>query len=180
MRRAGKIEGALCLGCVEPGERRHQADAQCRLCAGVWSSVTTRILVSFGKRRVVVARERASGGRRVRYRFRAVAWCGIHFFGDFPIFVSPLGMRGGQRIHVKSAVSGFLIDIACSKFSLVFSIGSFARFKITWRDIYVRAPWRARGWVKPRSSHTASQVTATFLILCPRRHDRASCTTREH
>ena len=88
-------------GCVKPGERRHQADAQCRLSAEVRSSVTSRVLVSFGDRRVVVARERASGSRCVRHRLRAVAWRGIHFFGDFPILVGRLETHGGQRRHDK-------------------------------------------------------------------------------
>ena len=88
-------------GCVKPGERRHQADAQCRLSAEVRSSVTSRVLVSFGDRRVVVARERASGSRRVRHRLRAVAWSGIHFFGGFPILVGRLETHGGQRRHDK-------------------------------------------------------------------------------
>ena len=89
-------------GCVKPGERRHQADAQCRLSAEVRSSVTSRVLVSFGDRRVVVARERASGSRRVSgHRLRAVAWSGIHFFGGFPILVGRLETHGGQRRHDK-------------------------------------------------------------------------------
>ena len=90
---------------VKPGERRHQADAQCRLSAEVRSSVTSRVLVSFGDRRVVVARERASGSRCVRHRLRAVAWRGIHFFGDFPILVGRVETHGGQRRHKKQPSS---------------------------------------------------------------------------